>query len=73
MASHTQIVVVKGIPNPLIAENLLKILRDLTHLIPLQNHLPIPANGIIGPHKTIFISLQNESRAKFIMLTLNIW
>ena len=34
MASPTQAVVDKGIPNPLIAENLLKILRDLLLVSP---------------------------------------
>ena len=42
MACATQTVVSQGIPNPLTAEDLLKIPRDLTHLIPLQNLLPIP-------------------------------
>ena len=43
MASPTQTVVGKGIPNPLIAENLLKILRDLIPPLPLKsliNSLP---------------------------------
>jgi len=43
MASPTQIVVVKGKPNPLIAEGLIKILRDLIPPIPpksLTNSLP---------------------------------
>jgi len=34
MASPTQMVVSKGTPNPLIAEDLLKILRDLLPLFP---------------------------------------
>jgi len=36
MASPTQMVVSKGIPNPLIAENLQKILRDLIPLSPYK-------------------------------------
>jgi len=43
MASPTQTVVRKGIPNPLIAEGLLKILRDLVLSFPpksLTNSLP---------------------------------
>ena len=40
MASPTQMVVDKGIPNPLIAAGLLKILWDLSHPL-LQNLLPI--------------------------------
>jgi len=43
MASSTQTVVGKGIPNPLIAEGLLKILRDLVPSSPpksLTNSLP---------------------------------
>jgi len=54
MARQTQTVVGKGIPNPLIAENLLKILRDL---IPssLQNPLPIPVHGMVEPQKAVFI------------------
>ena len=48
--------VCKGIPNPLTSEDLLKILRTWSHLIPLQNLLPISVHRIIKPHKTIFIS-----------------
>ena len=50
MARLTQMVVGKGIPNPLIAEDLLKILRDL---IPLfhQSLLPISVHGMVGPQK----------------------
>ena len=43
MASPTQMVVGKGIPNPLIAKDLLKILRDLVPSSPpksLTNSLP---------------------------------
>ena len=43
MASLTQTVVGKGTPNPLIAEGLLKILRDLVPSFPpksLTNFLP---------------------------------
>ena len=36
MASATQRVVGKGIPNPLIAEDLLKILRDFVSSSPLK-------------------------------------
>ena len=48
MASPTQTVVGKGTSNPLIAEDLLKNLRDLSHLS-LQNLLPIPFHRIVGP------------------------
>ena len=57
MASPTQMVIGKGISNPLTAEGLLKILRDLIPLIPLQNRLPILIYGMVGPHKVTFISL----------------
>jgi len=50
MARPTQTIVGKGIPNLLIAESLLKILRDL-FLLPLQNPLPIPIYGMVRPQK----------------------
>ena len=37
MASPTQMVVDKGIPNPLTVEDLLKILRDLISLFPAKS------------------------------------
>ena len=43
MVSSTQTIVGKGIPNPLIVEGLLKILRDLVSFFPpksLTNSLP---------------------------------
>jgi len=50
MWRKTQTVVGKDIPNPLIAEGLLKILRDLFPL-PLQNPLSIPVHGMVRPQK----------------------
>jgi len=53
MASLTQMVVGKGIPNPLIAEDLLKNLRDhptYSH----QNSLPILFHGTVGPQIVFF-------------------
>ena len=46
MASPTQTIVSKGLSNSLIAEDLLKILRNL---IPLQNLLPIPVHVMVDP------------------------
>jgi len=46
MASPTQTVVSKGILNPLIAEDLLKILRDLVPPSPLKSLVnSLPWNG----------------------------
>ena len=46
MASPTQTVVGKGIPNPLIAESFLKILRDLIPPLPLKSLInSLPLNG----------------------------
>jgi len=52
MASQLKRLVGEGTLNPLIAENLLKILKDP---IPpsLQNPLSIPLYGIVGPQKAI--------------------
>jgi len=52
MASPTQMVVGKGIPNQLIAKGLLKILRDLIRFS-LQNPLPIPVHGMVRPKKKL--------------------
>jgi len=49
-------VVSKGIPNSLIAEGLLKILRDLIPLFPpksLTNHVL----GMVRPQKVVIVSL----------------
>ena len=46
MACPTQTVVGKDTPNPLIAEGLLKILRDLVPSSPLESHTnSLPQNG----------------------------
>ena len=46
MASSTQTVVGKGIPNPLTAEDLLKILRDVIPLFPPKSYTNSrPLNG----------------------------
>ena len=50
MASLTQTVVGKGCSNQLIAEDLLKILRDLIPLSPSKS-LVDPLNRTIGPQK----------------------
>ena len=31
--------------------------REWGAVVPLQNHLPIPVHGMVGPHKIIFIFL----------------
>ena len=50
MASPIQTVVDKGISNPLIAEGLLKTLRDLI-LPSLPKSLTNPIHGMVGPQK----------------------
>jgi len=50
MASLIQTVVHKGISNPLIAEGLLKILRDLIPPSPPKS-LTNPIHGMVGPQK----------------------
>jgi len=57
IASPTQTIVGKGIPNPLTAEDLLKILRDLFPFDSPPKSLPIPVHRMTGHHKKIFISL----------------
>ena len=58
MASPTQMVVGKGKPNPLIAEGLLKILRDLILFLFLQNSQPIPFHGMVDPQsKQVMLKL----------------
>jgi len=70
MTSPTQMVVGKGIPNSLIAEGLLKILRDLSCLS-LQNPFPIPSHGIVEPLKYLrSFTRQNEHR--LVTLTVNL-
>jgi len=59
MASPTQTVIGKGMPNPLTTEDSLKILRDLIPFNSPQNLFPIPFHEMVGPHKTIFISPMN--------------
>ena len=54
MASPTQTVAGKSKANLLIAEDLLKILRDLSHC-PYQSPLPIHVHGMVGPHQTVII------------------
>jgi len=53
MASLTQTVVGKGIPNPLIAEDLLKILRNLVPYSPLKSLINL-VHGMIGPQKYLY-------------------
>ena len=49
MASLTQTVVDKDMPNPLIAEGLLKILRDLILSSPPNSLLSIPVHEMVRP------------------------
>jgi len=56
MASPTQTVVGKGIPNPLTAEDLLKILKDLISFDSPLKSLTNYCHGMVGSHKIIFIS-----------------
>ena len=49
MASPTQTVVRKGIPNPLIAEDLLKNPKGPDPAFPTKVPLPIPVHGMVGP------------------------
>ena len=59
MASPTQTIVGKGIPNPLIAENLLKILRDWSRPRPLKSLTNSrPQNGMTT--KNTCVHLSNE-------------
>ena len=55
MTSPTKTVVGKGIQNMLIAEGLLKILKDLIPPL-LQNPLPIPVHGMIKLQKAVIVS-----------------
>ena len=55
MASSAQTVVGKVIPNLLIAEDLLKILRELISLIFTKNLLSILFHGMVGL-QNVFIS-----------------
>ena len=50
MASPTQTIVGKDTSNPLIAEGLLKTLRDLIPPYPPKS-LTIPIHGMVGPQK----------------------
>jgi len=56
MASPTQTVVGKSIPNPLIPEDLLKIIKDLIPSLP-PKPLPILVHRMVGPQKVVFIFL----------------
>jgi len=56
MASLTQMIFGKRMPNPLIAEGLLKILRDLILYFP-QKSLTILVHGMVGPQKAVIVSL----------------
>ena len=69
MASPTQTVVGKGTPNPLIAEGLLKILRDLVSF--LQNLLPILTHRMVGTQKHMCSFLQ-QSGLGFVMLAADL-
>jgi len=55
MASSTQMAVGKGKTNPLIAEGLLKILRDLIPTSPPKSPT-IPFHGMVGPKKVVFVT-----------------
>jgi len=55
MASPTQIVGGKGIPNSLIAENLLKILRDLIPSFPPKSFANFRPWKMVGLQKAVFI------------------
>ena len=69
MASPTQMVVGKGIPNSLIAEGLLKILMDLVLSSP-PKFLTNSRRGMVGPQKYLHsFSQRNEQR--FLTLTVN--
>ena len=59
MTSLIQMVVGKGTPNPLIAEGLLKILRDLVPSS-LPNLLPILIHRMVGPQKYLDSFLQQS-------------
>ena len=52
MASPTQTVVVKGKLNPLITENLLKILRDMIPTSPSKSHTN-SLRGMVGSLKVV--------------------
>ena len=67
MASPTQMIVSKGTPNPLIAEGLLKILRDLVSSSP-PNLLPILTHRMVGPQKHLYSFLQQNGLG-FVVLT----
>ena len=68
MASPTQMVVGKGIPNLLIAEGLLKILRSR---IPLQNPLPILSHRMVGLQKYLR-PFPRHNEHILVMLTANL-
>ena len=70
MASPTQMVVGKGTLNPLIAEVLLKILRDLVPSSPLKS----PTNSLhrmVGPQKYLDSFLQ-QNELGLVTLTVNL-
>jgi len=71
MTSPTQTVVSKGMPNPLIAEGLLKILRDFDPFSPpksLTNSLPL--NGRTTKIPVSIFSQRNKH--KLVTLTVNL-
>ena len=67
MASPTQTIVGKGKPNPLIAEGLLKILRESIPTHSHQSHLSIPINGVISPE-----ICSNRKKTTPVTLTLHL-
>jgi len=73
MATTTQTVIDKGIPNSLTAEDLLKILRDLILFDSPPKSLTsfCPWNGKTTQNN-IHFPQRNESQVKPIMLTLNL-
>ena len=74
MTSPTQMVVGKGIPNPLTAKDLLKILRDLILFDSPPKSLTnsCPWDGRIAQNNIHFSNKVNHE-SKPIMLTLNLW
>ena len=70
MANLTQTVVGKGTPNPLIAEDLLKILRDSVPSSPpkfLTNSYPQN-----GRTTRILVSISRQNEQKLVTLTVNL-
>ena len=70
MTSPTEMVVGKDTPNPLIAEGLLKILRDLVPSSPPKS----PTNSthrMVGPQKYLCLFLQ-QNKLGLVTLTVNL-